>query len=268
LKSGVISAEEFVTLNEKIGGTNADNLLVATRSTADAAALPIAYRSGILSSGTNLGKLPIIDVRGWDEQGIHYIWRTYSERDRLDAANGNHNNQVIWRFGTGLTAPAASGLTLMSFLTIDTWLTALNTSAPKASINSARTNAQVNAGKPATAFDFCYLSTDTTFSTKVTDQATCDADVRLVPRKSPRQVAGGPRLENMLKCQLRPLAAADYAPATLTTPQLARLNAVFPTGVCDYTQPGVGQQEPVSPLDFSTGAGGQPFPAAPASRPI
>ncbi len=42
---------------------------------ADPAALAIAYRAGIVSSGKNLGKLPIIDSRGYDEQGIHYIWR-------------------------------------------------------------------------------------------------------------------------------------------------------------------------------------------------
>jgi hypothetical protein len=35
----------------------------------------------IVASGDNLGKLPIIDSRGFDEQGIHYIWRSFvSER--------------------------------------------------------------------------------------------------------------------------------------------------------------------------------------------
>ena len=265
-RAGTITGEEFVTLNERIGGTDANNNLVAARSVADAAALPIAYRAGIVSNGSRLGQVPIIDGRGYDEQGIHYIWRTFSERDRLDAEAGGHGNQVIWRFGTGLIAPAASGITLQSFLTMDTWLTQLNASAPKASVNATRTQAQVVAGKPASAFDFCYLSTDTTFSTKVTDQATCDADARLVPRSSPRQVAGGSRLENILKCQLKPLDVADYAPATLTAAQLTRMQNVFASGVCDWTKPGVGQQAPVSPLDFSTTPGGVPFAAAPTSR--
>lgn len=268
LQSGAITAEEFVTLNEKIGGTNTDNLITSARSVADAAALPIAYRAGIVSSGANLAKVPIIDNRGYDEQGIHFIWRTYSERDRLDADAGGHGNQVIWRFGTGLTTPVASGLLLQSFLKMDQWVTTMNTSAPKTFINSPRTQAQVVAAKPASAFDFCYLSTDTTFSTKVTDQAVCDADARLVPRKSPRQVAGGPRTENMLKCQLKAFAASDYAPVTFTSGQLARLSTVFAGGVCDYSKPGVGQQAPVSPLDFTAGAGGQPFPARPVSRAL
>ncbi|MGI9026746.1 MAG: DUF6351 family protein [Burkholderiaceae bacterium] len=266
LKSGAITSEEFVTLNEKIGGNDPDNVLVAARSTADAAALPIAYRAGIVSNGQNLGKVAIIDQRGYDEQGIHYIWRSFSERDRLDQDAGGHANQVIWRYGTGLLPPAASGLTLMSFLTMDQWLTALNTSVPKVAINDTRTQAQVIAAKPATAFDFCYLTTDTTFSTKVTNQATCDADARLAIHASPRQVAGGARTENILKCQLKPLVAADYAPVTFSAGQLTRLQTVFASGVCDWSKPGVGQQSPVSPLDFTNGAGGQPFPPAPASR--
>ena len=69
-----------MTLNEKIGGVDADSNRTKERSQADLAALTIAYRAGIVSSGRNLGKLPIIDSRGWDEQGIHYIWRSFSER--------------------------------------------------------------------------------------------------------------------------------------------------------------------------------------------
>ncbi len=266
LRSGALTAEEFVTLNEKIGGIDADNALIAGRSVADAASLPIAYRAGIVSNGVNLGKLPIIDQRGYDEQGIHYIWRSYAERDRLDQDAGSHDNQVIWRFGNALLPTAASGIALQSFLTMDQWLNALTTSAPKAAINLPRTQAQVVAGKPSTAFDFCYLTSDTTFSTKVTNQATCDADARLAIHASPRQVAGGSRAENILKCQLKPVAPADYAPATFTTTQLSRLNATFPGGVCDWSKPGLGQQPPVSPLNFAAGPGGVPFPAAPVSQ--
>jgi len=66
-----------------------------------------------VSSGANLGRLPIIDSRGFDEApppigafGIHYIWRSFAERARIDAANdGNHGNQVMWRYGTGCCPP-------------------------------------------------------------------------------------------------------------------------------------------------------------------
>src|SRR5215475_1830099 len=68
LLGGAITSEEFVTLNEKIGGFDADSNRQPARSTADLPALDIAYRAGIVASGENLGKLPIIDSRGWDEQ--------------------------------------------------------------------------------------------------------------------------------------------------------------------------------------------------------
>src|SRR5229473_2986746 len=53
LLAGAITAEEFVTLNEKIGGFDADFNRRAARTNADLAALAIAYRSGIVSSGAN-----------------------------------------------------------------------------------------------------------------------------------------------------------------------------------------------------------------------
>jgi len=267
LRSGAITSEEFVTLNEVIGGLDADSNRVPARSTADEPALETAYRAGIVSSGTNLGKVPIIDSRGYDEQGIHYIWRTFSERARIDAANaGNHGNQVIWRYGTGLlpsTPSQVAAVTLNSFLTMDLWLSNLNKTSPKPTLNSVRTQAEVIDAKPATAFDLCYLTGDTTFSTPVTDQAACDADPRLAKHSSPRQVAGGPLQENILKCQLKAVNPADFAPAVLDASQLTRLNAVFPDGVCDWTQPGVGQQEAISPLTLAAGPGGEPLPPAP-----
>jgi hypothetical protein len=79
-------------------------------------------------------------------------------------------------------------------------------------------------------------------------------------------VAGGPRAENVLKCQLKPLLRTDYPAGTFTDAQWTRLQAVFSDGVCDWSRPGVGQQAAASPLSFSAGPGGQPLPAAPVSK--
>jgi hypothetical protein len=283
--AGAITPEEFVTLNEKIGGVDADSNRRAARSTADLPALDIAYRAGIVSSGKNLGKLPIIDSRGWDEQGIHYIFRSFAERARIDEANGgNHGNQVMWRYGTGLlpgTAAQVAAVTLPSLLTMDIWLSSLNESAPKATLNSPRTQGQVIAAKPVNAaspanpaVDFCFLLADTTFATRVFDMAVCDTDApqadgrgRMAKRASPRQVAGGPLAENILKCQLKPLNSTDYAPVLFSSAQLARLQATFPDGVCDWSEKGVGQRRAVSPLTFADGPGGKRLPPPPVSHP-
>src|SRR5215471_5138754 len=266
LASGAITPEEFVTLNERIGGVDIDaNIPVPpTRMEADTDALTTAYVAGIVSDGHNLAKVPIIDIRGFDNAGfpsaIHFTWRSFSPRERLDKANGNHDNLVLWRFPTPLLPPPA--FTLQSFLTMDKWLANIEADKSDTPIEQ-----KVVKNKPADAFDFCYLSTDTTFSNKITDQSVCDADPRIRAYSSPRQVAGGPLSENVLKCQLKPFNAADYS-VTFTQDQLNRLQQVFSTGVCDWSKPGVNQQPANGPLTFEGGPGGVPLGPAPTSNPL
>jgi hypothetical protein len=56
----------------------------------------------------------------------------------------------------------------------------------------------------------------------------------------PRLAAGAPPANDVIKCQLKPVNMADYK-VTFTPAQQARLKAIFPTGVCDYSKKGVGQ---------------------------
>ena len=66
-----------------------------------------------------------------------------------------------------------------------------------------------------------------------------------------------------IRDRLKPLDRAGYA--GISDAQYARLQAVFPDGVCDWSKTGVGQQAAISPLTFMAGPGGQPLPAAPVS---
>jgi hypothetical protein len=280
LLAGSITAEEFVTLNEVIGGTDRDATPRASRSIGDAAALDIAYRAGIVASGKNLAKAAIIDMRGWDESllaanlppgtppstGIHHQWFSFAVRDRIARDAGDANNQALWRFARGNFSVPPANMGIEGLLSMDSWLNALVTSTSTASLE-----AKVRATRPASAADYCLLPDDAAQTTKRTGAA-CDdpatAAKFLIPTLSPRQVAGGPRSEDVLKCQLKPLVATDYAGVTFTAPQFSRLQAVFTGGVCDWSKPGVGQQAAVSPLTFKAGAGGQPLGAAPTSRPM
>ena len=56
------------------------------------------------------------------------------------------------------------------------------------------------------------------------------------------------------------------APVAFSSTQLARLQAAFPDGVCDWSLSGVGQQAAVSPLTFADGPGGAPLPPALVSQ--
>src|SRR4029077_9475748 len=93
LHDGVITAEQFVQLNEGAGGYNADlvwtgaaggnvsNPLIipAPRQAAREDVLKTYYSGGLVSDGRQLAKLPIIDLRGNQAPpptgDIHMNWR-------------------------------------------------------------------------------------------------------------------------------------------------------------------------------------------------
>lgn len=274
LLNGSITPEEFVVLNELVGGTNKDSEFQARRSVADTAALETAYRSGIVASGANLAKAPIIDLRGWDDSllpantppvyggatGIHHIWFTWSIRDRIARDAGDAQNQAIWRWANGNFSLPPGTLGLEAFTGMDQWLTTITADGGPRSLEQ-----KVRSARPAATRDFCILSTEANPANRTYDSAVCDADRFLKPSLSPRQVAGGPRTEDVLKCQLKPLDAADYGAVAFTGGQWSRLQAVFGTGVCDWSKAGVGQQAAVGPLTFRAGPGGEPLPPAPRS---
>jgi hypothetical protein len=282
LMAGKIGLEEFVTVNEVIGGNDRDSTPRAGRTTADQVALETAYRAGIVASGKQLAKTAIIDMRGWDDSNItvppgqtpfgvnaagtnvvgntipiHHQWYSWAVRDRITRDYGDAGNQALWRFANTGLGPMP-WMSLEALNTMDQWLTTLVADTSTAAIEQ-----KVRASRPQSSTDFCLLTTDAAQTTKVFDTATCDADPFLKPAASPRQVAGGPRAEDVLKCQLKPLNRADYV--GITDAQYARLGLAFPDGVCDWSRPGVGQQLAVSPLTFKAGPGGQSLPAAPVS---
>ena len=57
---------------------------------------------------------------------------------------------------------------------------------------------------------------------------------------SPREVAGAPLASDVPKCQLKSVDSADYT-VSFEGSEMERLQAIFPTGVCDWSKPGVGQ---------------------------
>ena len=64
----------------------------------------------------------------------------------------------------------------------------------------------------------------------------------------PRGVAGEGIANDVIKCQLKAIDWADYKltdPTDLALLQ-SELPKSFPTGVCDYTKPGIEQQPPLS----------------------
>ena len=236
-KAGQISAEKFVELNERIGGYDVDGNMVPTRTVADEAALRIAYQTGRLDTGSGgLGSVPIIDYRAYRDliADPHESVRSRITRARLIAANGNADNQVILVSPPDATPEGAAIFALLQadvLRLMDDWLANMvSDQSPFQSLAE-----KVVRNKPAELVDACYSDA----GLKITDPATCRL---LYPvHANPRIAAGEPLVNDIIKCQLKPLDPSDYA-QSLTPDQLARMNAVYPDGVCDYTRPGVEQQ--------------------------
>ncbi len=70
-------------------------------------------------------------------------------------------------------------------------------------------------------------------------------------------MAGAPVGSDVLKCQLKPVDPDDYD-VDLTAEQRATLEQTFSAGVCDWSQPGVGQAAPPDTwLRFGGASAGQ-----------
>lgn len=266
LRNGQITAEEFVQLNEGIGSYSPDLVWsgpapIAPRIAAEATTLQRLYYSGMAGDARHLSQVAIIDLRGNQNPAgdIHANWRSWAMRERLQRANGTFANQVIWGSTPGL-APGAA-LARKSFLTMDAWLAGVEADA------STRNRAEkVIANRPAGLGDLCLGTTGATEAELTPDLGLGTPACPVTYQQSPRQVAGGPITEDIYKCQLKPLDFSLPEYATLGATQRARLQAVFPAGVCDWSKPGVSQQGSPGWVSFATGDP-QPLGAAPSSQP-
>jgi hypothetical protein len=244
--AGKIGAEQFVELNETIGGFDADGTIVPSRSSADREALRLAYQEGLVNTGAGgLGSVPIIDVRAYmDDSGdFHDSFRSFAMRARLLAANGTANNQVI------LMAPATElesalldskspyrQITVNAVLQMDQWLDAISRDGSAAPLFEKIVN-----DKPADLVDACWSSAGEKIAGPGTFESTGRCGQLYPIHADPRIAAGAPLTDDVLKCALKPLSVNDYG-QKLSAAQTSRLKIVFPQGVCDWSRPGVGQQ--------------------------
>jgi Tannase-like family of unknown function (DUF6351) len=233
LNAGQITMTQFLNLNEFIGGYDQDFNYVPTRSVGDPGAILRAQQSGLQLGGNGgLASIPVFDTTGQynDDGGYHYQWFHFALRDRMIQANGNADNHVMWR-GNPVNVDLA-------WATFEQWMEAI-----AADTSNLTSREKAIRDKPALATDGCWKTATIgfwrerqTFSS--TNNSICNT---LYPSYAfPRYVAGGPVAANIIKCQLKPIDPNDYA-GTFSTPELARLNRIFPNGVCDWSKPGVNQ---------------------------
>ena len=274
LNAGQITPEQFLRLNEMIGGYDINGQWQPGRMHADPGAAQIAHGSGRVPHGRGLGEVAVIADVAFNIVEEHYDFRTWVIRNRILAVHGDHANHVIWRRKGNPPDYAAR-----RFDALNAWLTQV-----EADTSERPLRAKLIANKPAIVVDACWRSA----AGWRTDPAECNTaatpsaastvtgsgptalytptDAEWPVFRDTRVAAGEALTSDIMKCQLKPLARADYAVA-FSGDQWARLQAVFPQGVCDYARPGVGQVAPQPWQTFMDGPGGRPLGAPPLSRP-
>jgi hypothetical protein len=237
LNAGVITKQQFLDLNARIGGVDNDGAFRAARTAGSVGAVQAAHETGrVLYGGAGLAGMPIIDYRAYADLipggDPHMKIHSFATRERLRQTTGQVANHVMLvedgRHGPfSLSSPVLAG----ALGAMDDWLEALvaDQSNDPRTVKAAR-------AKPAGLVDACYNATGQKIAEPATLQGgTCNS---LYPTFStPRLVAGAPVVDNVLKCGLKAPSPADYTVA-FTTTEWTQLQQIFPAGVCDYAHPG------------------------------
>jgi hypothetical protein len=245
LMKGQITPAQFADLNAKVGGVDVDIDHTEARIEAPRQSLANAYRSGGINTTSNQAVLAIIDLRGPDPGAFHDAYRTWAIRARLEREQGRlPRNHVIWFGETPLIGDpsyADEGLKAM-----DRWLAAVDKDRSGRSLA-----AKVAADRPADIVDRCS-------NIPGVDQAegVCTLDAAQTRFGTPATVAGESIATDTNKCALKPLRRSDYYPKAFTDAQWATLVKAFPTGVCDWSRPGVEQQATIPWQTYQDRRGG------------
>jgi hypothetical protein len=253
-----VSPAQFVDLNTHIGGADIDLNVTAARTAADPVGLERVYRTGAINEANNMNQVAIIDLRGPDPGAFHDVYRTYAMRARLLRDFGTAANQVLWRG----QAPLIGDVNFAddAVFAMDRWLARV--AADHRRVGLPR---KIIEDRPGTVADRCTDGAGLALPSEVCDQTVASYG-------TPRQGADGPLAEDVMKCQLKPLRRDEYN-VTFTNTQWQRLQQAFPTGVCDYSKPGVDQRGAIPWLTYQDARGhvifgGRPLGRSPVSTPI
>ncbi|WP_230479894.1 DUF6351 family protein [Nocardiopsis kunsanensis] len=253
LVEGVIDTEQFLHLNEHIGGLDADGALSGERTEADQAATEAAYRSGrLLNGGGGLADVPVVDHRFYEDDlpggDLHMRYHSFSVRERLEQANGTADNHVMLvedkeRSPDGFVS--GSPLALRSLVELDAWVSGMR--EQQAQNPRWEPIDAIRASRPGFLQDSCWIGAGPDAERVVGEQVPLPAgrgdrcaDAFPV-HTSPRIEAGGPLASDVVACALRPFDAERH-PGEFTEQQAERAEAIFSEGVCDWDEPGRGQQ--------------------------
>jgi hypothetical protein len=234
VQAGAISVDQFLDVNEHIGGYDIDGRITPARTRADDESIAVAYRTGgVIADPRPLGDVPMIFLNEYNDDGgdIHDSFRAFSMRERLKAAGLPVTNAVVWTQKRTDDTPEPS-----TVVVADEWLTRAAASAADRPWSE-----RLATNRPDLAVDTCRLEQETVRGDHVYDEG--GPCVKEFPHHGdPRTAAGAPLRNDILKCAHRPVddEAVRALHVAVTPEQRERLARIFPDGVCDWTKPGPG----------------------------
>jgi Tannase-like family of unknown function (DUF6351) len=263
LRQGQISPAQFVDLNARIGGDDIDVNPTAERFPATQPALANAYRSGGVNTANNLDQVAIIDLRGPDPGAFHDAYRSWAIRARIEREHRTFANHVIW-FGQ-VPLIGDPNYTTEGLLAMDRWLAAVEADHSAASLPE-----KIIANRPADIQDRCSQIPGLDLIDLPGIGRVCELPAVQTLYGTPRTVAGEAISTDQNKCALKPLLRSDFYPVIFTDAQWAQLQAAFPSGVCDWSEPGISQQGAIPWQTYQDDSGeviygGEPLGATPGS---
>jgi Tannase-like family of unknown function (DUF6351) len=273
LVDGVITPTEFLDLNAKVGSWKEPAEMVTEgfpfvggfspasfdpwssrniRLSPDGGVTPAPRRSGsieAINAAYEVGMrfdgnidIPVIDWRHYLEEQLdmHHSHQSFATRRRLQLARGNADNQVIWF--TDARPAVAFDQTPEAFEVIDEWMANLH----------AHPELGVAGNRPPRAVDRCFTTAGQEIAAGddvwngILDNEPPGVCTQAFPiYSSSRRVAGGPIEGGIFKCGLQSvdaaIAAGAYGAWVPSPAEKARLEQIFPEGVCDWSQPDVGR---------------------------
>lgn len=208
----------------------------APRTSGDPIAMRAAYSSGHVFRG-RIG-VPTIDHRQYMERELdmHNAHQSFAVRRRVQQQGGG-DELVVWFTDTRPGVPKASQ-SMQALDVMDRWLERL------------RSNPQLGiaGSKPDDAVDACFdlqgqrLHAGAGVWSGILDGQAAGACTQAFPLYgTSRTVAGAPIEGGIYRCALKPVAQAiaddSYGGWQPSAEERARLERIFPEGVCDYSRP-------------------------------
>jgi len=212
----------------------------APRQQGNLDAMRAVYESGLVFRGRI--DIPLIDWRNYleDELNMHNTQQSFASRQRMLNLDGDASNQVVW-FTDVVDPRAIFDQTPEALEVIDEWMANIR----------ANPSGGVAGNKPARATDRCFddkgnqIAAGPDVWNGIIDTkpaGSCTQKFKIY--STTRRVAGGPFEQSIFKCQLMSvgdaIAKGLYGVWTPSAAEAGMLQAIFPTGVCDYSKPDMG----------------------------